>query len=55
MLCRTIATVQNGKIRNEPIYRSLLRTFDPTFINIQVSSQPLIEPTFDVPLAKNPS
>jgi hypothetical protein len=37
MLCYTIATVRNGKIRNEPIHRSFLGYFHPVFINIQAS------------------
>jgi hypothetical protein len=54
MLCDGIATARDGKIRNEPIYRSLLHTFHPIFINIQASLPPLSEPILDVPLEKLP-
>src|SRR5579859_2374901 len=37
MLCYSIATVRNRKIRNEPIHRSLLGYCHPVFINIQDS------------------
>jgi hypothetical protein len=50
MLCHGIATARNGKIRNEAIYRSLLRTFHPIFMNIQASYRTFIEPILDVPL-----
>ena len=50
MLCHGIATARNGKIRNEAIYRSLLGTFHPIFMNIQASYRISIEPILDVPL-----
>jgi hypothetical protein len=37
MLCDTLATVRNGKIPNEAIYRSLLGYFRPIFMDIQAS------------------
>jgi hypothetical protein len=37
MLCHTIATARNGKIRNEPIRRSILGSFHPVFMNIHAS------------------
>jgi hypothetical protein len=50
MLCHSIATARNGKIRNEAIYRSLHSTFHPIFMNIQASYRTFIEPILDVPL-----
>jgi hypothetical protein len=38
MLCNTITTVRKGKIRNEPIRRSLLGSFNPVFMNIHASA-----------------
>ena len=52
MLCHGIATARNRKIRNEAIYRSLLRTFHPIFINIQATYRISIEPILDVTSGK---
>ena len=50
MLCHTIATVQNGKIRNEAIYRSLLGSFHPVFMNIHASPPYLPRTHFSKPV-----
>jgi hypothetical protein len=44
MLTHTIAAVRNRKIRNEPIYRTLLAHYNLAFMNIQASDRTSIEP-----------